>query len=133
MTEQLPHTTYLEAVADAFSRANMEPTSWEPLADEQLEGVFQFGADHPAVETYSSWPSGVMLTWDRSGWLLVDLADRSGLEVRADQYADPDRLVAIVRPALVEGTPLPRDWDSSRWEHAGVAEAAVDAWHGEAS
>lgn len=131
MPEQYPHVTYLAAVADAFARANMEPTSWEPLADEQLEGVFHFGADHPALETYSSWPEGADLTWDRSGWFLVDIKNRSGLEVRADQYADPDRLVALVQPSLIDGNALPRDWDTSRWADADTTETAVNAWHEE--
>lgn len=131
MSAPYPHTPYLEAVADAFSRANMEPTSWEPLADEELGGVFRFGFDHPALETYSSWPDGAELVWGPTGWLLVDLTDRSWMDVRVDLYADPDRLVSLVRPTLVDGAEPPRTWDTSRWERADATETAVDAWNGE--
>lgn len=123
-----PHTAYLTAVADAFTRANMEPTSWEAMADEELDGFFHFGPDHPALDTWSSWPSGAELAWCPTGWMLIDLAHRSWMDVRADLYADPDRLVALVEPVLREGAAPPLAWDNSRWDGADDAEKAAEAW-----
>ncbi|MFH9108565.1 hypothetical protein ACH4LN_18115 [Streptomyces albus] len=122
-----PHASYIEAVANAFTRANMEPTFWEPLDSDAPEGVIHFGSDHPAIDTYSSWPGGVELVWDVGGWQVVDVDDRSGMEIRSDSYIDPDALVTLVRPLLVDGDPMPREWDTSRWEHADTVEKAVNA------
>lgn len=128
-----PHAAYLTAVADAFTRSNMEPTSWEAMADEELDGVFRFSSDHPGLDTYSSWPNGAELVWCPNGWMLIDLSTRSWLDIRADLYADPGRLVAIVEPVLREGNPPSQAWDTSRWSGAGDAEKAAEAWAGRTS
>lgn len=121
--KSLSHTSYIEAVADAFTRANMEPTSWEALDDAAPEGVVCFGSDHPAIDTYSSWPEGVELVWDIGGWQVVCVRDRDAMDIRSDSYIAPDALVAVVRPLLVDGKALPTEWDTSRWEHADELEA----------
>ena len=130
----LPHDSYMAAVADALTAWGVTPSQWwtETPDGEQLDAVFLWDDGTPSPE---HWPYGVYLGWDQhAGWQLIEAGgprnvDRLSPDSRT--YCDPRQVAADVRARLSHGldgwAPGPITIDGPRWD-TRATQAAVERW-----
>lgn len=134
----LPHDSYMTAVADALTAVGIAPSQWWTSEDDsgansdRLDAVFQWhdGAAHP-----EHWPHGVYLTWDQyDGWRLTEAGGGRNIHtLSADSriYCDPRQVAVDVRARLTHGldgwTPGPICISGAPWDGQAI-KAAVEGW-----
>ncbi|MFF0630037.1 hypothetical protein [Streptomyces sp. NPDC004296] len=100
----LPHDSYMAAVADALTVRGIAPGRWRTSEDDsgassaRLDAVFQW---HEGVAHPEHWPHGVYLTWDQyDGWRLIEAGggrNIDGLSPDSRIYCDPRQVAADVQ------------------------------------
>mgnify|MGYP001126741791 CR=1 FL=1 len=133
----LPHDTYMAAVADALTACGIPPQWWTSEDDsgagtDRLDAVFRWTGDvvHP-----EHWPHGVYLSWDQyDGWQLIESdgpRNVFGLSQDSLVYCDPRQVAADTHARLRHG---PDGWHPGpicivgpRWDTDATYEA-VTAW-----
>ncbi|AJC62114.1 DUF6292 family protein [Streptomyces sp. 769] len=106
----LPHDSYMAAVADALTARGIAPGRWWTSEDDSgassdlLNAIFQWpeGVAHP-----EHWPHGVYLTWDQDdGWRLIESdGSRNIDDLSPDSRVgcDPRQVAADVQARLTHG------------------------------
>lgn len=138
----LPHESYITAVAVALAGADLDPTSWRAVGDDEEQadqeptglsaGLFWY-EDHPAVDT-ARFEFGIAVYWSpATGWEWAEFHEDWSVKplqrLPLTRWATPTYVTRAVSDLLAGRPMLPEQPDE--WHGAEDARAAVAAWRAE--